>query len=47
MILGLWRSGGIKLNELVSQRYSLDQVNEGYQDMLDGKNIRGVIIHEH
>ncbi len=25
----------------------LDEVNEGYQDMLDGKNIRGVIIHEH
>jgi alcohol dehydrogenase (nicotinoprotein) len=23
------------------------QVNEGYQDMMDGKNIRGVIIHEH
>jgi S-(hydroxymethyl)glutathione dehydrogenase/alcohol dehydrogenase len=47
MILGLWRSGDIKLNELVSHRYSLDQINEGYHDLLDGKNIRGVIIHEH
>jgi S-(hydroxymethyl)glutathione dehydrogenase/alcohol dehydrogenase len=47
MILGLWQSGDIKLTELVSQRYTLDQINEGYQDMMDGKNLRGVIIHEH
>ncbi len=46
-ILNLYRSGDIKLDELVSQRYRLDQVNDGYRDMLDGKNIRGVIIHEH
>jgi Zn-dependent alcohol dehydrogenase len=46
-ILGLYRSGDIKLDQLVSRRYRLDQVNDGYRDMLDGKNIRGVIIHEH
>ena len=47
MILGLWQAGDIKLSELVSQRYTLDQINEGYQDMMDGKNLRGVIMHEH
>jgi S-(hydroxymethyl)glutathione dehydrogenase/alcohol dehydrogenase len=47
MILGLWQSGDVKLTELVTRRYTLDQVNEGYQDMMDGKNLRGVIIHEH
>ena len=47
MILGLWQSGDVKLTELVTRRYTLDQVNEGYQDLLDGKNIRGVIVHEH
>jgi S-(hydroxymethyl)glutathione dehydrogenase/alcohol dehydrogenase len=46
-LLGLYRSGDLKLDELVTRRYRLDQVNEGYQDMLDGKNVRGVIIHEH
>jgi alcohol dehydrogenase (nicotinoprotein) len=46
-ILGLWRAGDIKLSELVSRRYTLDQINEGYQDLADGKNIRGVLIHEH
>jgi Zn-dependent alcohol dehydrogenase len=47
MILGLWQAGDVKLAELVTRRYSLDQVNEGYQDMMEGKNLRGVIIHEH
>jgi S-(hydroxymethyl)glutathione dehydrogenase/alcohol dehydrogenase len=46
-ILGLYRSGDVNLDDLVTRTYRLDQVNEGYRDMLDGKNIRGVIIHEH
>ena len=46
-LLGLYRAGKLKLDELVTKRYSLDQINEGYQDLLDGKNIRGVMIHEH
>ena len=46
-LLGLYRSGDLKLDELITRRYGLDEVNQGYQDMLDGKNIRGVIIHEH
>jgi alcohol dehydrogenase (nicotinoprotein) len=46
-LLGLYRSGDLKLDELITRRYALEQVNEGYQDMLDGKNIRGVLIHEH
>ena len=37
----------LKLDELITRRYSLEEVNQGYQDMLDGKNIRGVIVHEH
>jgi Zn-dependent alcohol dehydrogenase len=46
MLLGLYRSGDLKLDELVTRTYQLDQINEAYQDMTDGKNIRGVIIHE-
>ena len=41
----LYRSGDLKLDELITTTYTLDQVNEGYQDLLDGKNIRGVILH--
>ena len=46
-LLSLYRSGDLKLDELITRTYRLDEVNQGYQDMLDGKNIRGVIIHEH
>jgi NDMA-dependent alcohol dehydrogenase len=46
-LLGMYRAGKLKLDELITKRYTLDQVNEGYQDLLDGKNIRGVMIHEH
>jgi S-(hydroxymethyl)glutathione dehydrogenase/alcohol dehydrogenase len=42
-ILDLYRAGQIKLDELVTRTYSLAQINQGYQDMRDGKNIRGVI----
>jgi alcohol dehydrogenase (nicotinoprotein) len=47
MILGLWHAGDIKLTELIDRRYTLDQINEGYQDLMEGRNLRGVIIHEH
>ena len=46
-LVGLYQAGKLKLDELVTRQYSLDQINEGYQDLLDGKNIRGVMIHEH
>jgi len=46
-LLRLYDAGKLKLDELVTQRYSLDEINQGYQDLLDGKNIRGVMVHEH
>jgi S-(hydroxymethyl)glutathione dehydrogenase/alcohol dehydrogenase len=45
-LLGLYQSGQLKLDELVTKTYSLDQINQGYQDMRDGKNIRGVIVFD-
>jgi len=47
MILSLWHEGHIKLNELITRTYTLDEINEGYQDLMDGKNIRGVLVHQH
>jgi len=46
-MLSLYRSGDLKIDELITRRYRLDEVNQGYRDLLDGKNIRGVIVHEH
>ena len=45
----LWEQyerGNLKLNELITRNYTLDQVNDGYADMLGGKNIRGVVLYE-
>jgi S-(hydroxymethyl)glutathione dehydrogenase/alcohol dehydrogenase len=41
----LYRSGDLKLDELITQTYTLDEVNQGYKDLVDGKNIRGVIVY--
>jgi S-(hydroxymethyl)glutathione dehydrogenase/alcohol dehydrogenase len=43
----LYRADRLKLDELVTTRYRLEDVNQGYRDLLDGRNIRGVLIHEH
>lgn len=44
-LLRLYDVGQLKLDELVTTKYRLEDVNQGYQDLRDGKNIRGVIIH--
>ena len=41
--LEMYSLGHLKLDELVTAEYSLDEINEGYQAMLDGRNIRGLI----
>ena len=33
--------------KVVKTIFTLDQVNEGYEDLLAGKNIRGIVVHEH
>jgi S-(hydroxymethyl)glutathione dehydrogenase/alcohol dehydrogenase len=42
-MLELYRSGKLKLEELRTRSYSLDEVNIGYDDMRNGRNLRGVI----
>ena len=46
-ILGLYQAGDLKLDEIITRTYTLNQVNEGYDDLLAGKNVRGVMVHEH
>jgi NDMA-dependent alcohol dehydrogenase len=46
LMLELYRAGKLKLDELVTTRYRLEEINQGYQDMLAGRNIRGVLVHE-
>jgi S-(hydroxymethyl)glutathione dehydrogenase/alcohol dehydrogenase len=44
-MLDMYQAGKLKLDELVTKTYTLDEVNQGYEDMHSGKNIRGVIIY--
>lgn len=45
-MLQLYRQGRLKLDELITTRYSLDEINKGYEDMREGRNIRGVIVYD-
>jgi S-(hydroxymethyl)glutathione dehydrogenase/alcohol dehydrogenase len=45
-ILNLYRQGQVKLDELVTTTYSLKDINQGYEDMRNGRNIRGMITYE-
>jgi S-(hydroxymethyl)glutathione dehydrogenase/alcohol dehydrogenase len=42
----MYKDGQLPLDKLVSHRYSLDQINEAYQDMLSGKSTRGVVVFD-
>ncbi|KZF12414.1 MAG: NDMA-dependent alcohol dehydrogenase [Rhodococcus sp. (in: high G+C Gram-positive bacteria)] len=42
----MYQRGQLKLDELITKEYSLDQVAEAYEDMHAGKNIRGVIVFD-
>ena len=44
-MLDLYQAGTLKLDELVTKTYSLNEVNQGYADLVAGKNIRGVVVH--
>ncbi len=45
MLAELWRRGQLNLADAVTSRYTLEDINHGYQDLDDGKNIRGIIEH--
>ena len=43
MLLSMYQNGRLKLDELVTRRYRLDQINDAITDMREGRNIRGII----
>lgn len=43
----LYQAGQIKLDELVTKKDKLDEIDQGYDDLIAGRNVRGVIVHEH
>jgi S-(hydroxymethyl)glutathione dehydrogenase/alcohol dehydrogenase len=45
-LLRLYQEGKLKLDELITRTYTHDEINVGYQDMRDGKNIRGMVMYD-
>ena len=42
-LLNLFEAGELKIDEIISQEYSLDQVQQGYEDQAAGTIVRGVV----
>lgn len=45
-LLSLYRSGQLKLDELVTRTYSIDEAIQAFEDMQSGRNARGVIVFD-
>ncbi len=45
-LFGLYSSGALKLDELVTHRYSVDEAAQAFADLEAGKNARGVIVFD-
>jgi S-(hydroxymethyl)glutathione dehydrogenase/alcohol dehydrogenase len=43
-MLGLYLAGKLKLDELITRRYSIDEAPQAFADLESGKNARGVIV---
>lgn len=45
-LMELYTQGQLNLDDLVTRTYTLDQINEGYEAMRRGENVRGVILFD-
>jgi Zn-dependent alcohol dehydrogenase len=45
-LLEMYRQGRLKLEELITRRYRLADINDGYEDMRSGRNLRGIIDYQ-
>lgn len=45
-LIGLYRAGRLKLDELITRRYTIDEAPQAFDDLAQGRNARGVIIFD-
>jgi len=45
-LLELYKAGQLDLDGLVTRTYDLEGINQGYEDMREGRNIRGVLVYD-
>ncbi len=44
-LLGFYETGQLDLDRMQSRTYKIEEVHQGFDDMVAGRNIRGVILH--
>ncbi len=45
-LLELYRHGRLKLDEMITRRYTLETLNDGFEDMRSGRNLRGIVAYQ-
>jgi len=45
-LLSLYKKGDLKLDEMITKEYLLNELDEAFDDLLSGKNAKGVIVFE-
>jgi len=45
-LMGLYRSGRLKLDELITHRYRIDEAPQAFADLAEGRNARGMIVFD-
>jgi S-(hydroxymethyl)glutathione dehydrogenase/alcohol dehydrogenase len=45
-LVDLYMDGRLKLDELISRTYSLDEINEGFEALRSGQVARGVVVFD-
>jgi len=45
-LLMLYRQGSLKLRELITRTYRLDEIGRGYAALEAGRNLRGVVVFD-
>jgi NDMA-dependent alcohol dehydrogenase len=43
-LLSMYRDGVVNLDDLITRTYDLEDLNRGYEDLREGRNIRGVVV---
>jgi S-(hydroxymethyl)glutathione dehydrogenase/alcohol dehydrogenase len=43
-MLQLYMAGRLKLDELITRRYAIDEAPQAFADLKSGRNARGVIV---
>ena len=45
-VMALYKKGELKLDEMITREYKLDELDQAFDDLLKGRNAKGVIVFD-